>query len=204
MRAIKSLPFLSGAENRESFFRRIKLYYPTLDPRYQAMERAYNTAKDVFRGTLRDDGERYFEHLRAVTLILIVYLRVIDHEMIIAALLHDLVEDFPHLWSIERVRQEFGQRVAYLVEYLTKPSKDEYPKKEDRDHAYHSRFAAAPREFFLIKLADRWHNLLTLGGCPKEKQVRKVAETVQHYLPHAEKHGILLHEIEAALKALAA
>lgn len=194
--------FLKVAENRETFFRRISFFYPKLDPRYQLIQKAYNDAKDAFRGLYRDDQEtRYFEHIRAVTLILIDYLRITDHEMIIAALLHDIVEDIPS-WTIGRVQAEFGERVAFLVEYLTKPPKDEYTSKEERDRVYHSRFRFAPREFFLLKLADRFHNVITLWNCDEEKRKRKIEETRKYYLPHAEDHFILYHELHEAIEAL--
>ena len=101
------MEFLKAAENRETFFKRISYFFPTLDPRYKLIEKAYNAAKDAFRGVFRDDNEtRYFEHIRAVTLILVDYLRVKNYEIIVAALLHDIVEDVPS-WTIERVRAEF-------------------------------------------------------------------------------------------------
>jgi len=195
---MRGMEFLTAAENKESFFHRVAFYYPSLDQRYKLIEKAYNDAKDAFREIYRDDGKtRYFEHVRAVTLILLDYLRVRDHEVIIAALLHDIVEDKPE-WTIERVRNEYGDRVAYLVEYLTKPVDIEDKKK--REQVYHSRFEFAPREFFLIKLADRFHNMYTLWNCDADKRRRKIEETRRHYLPHAEKHLILLHELEEVLE----
>lgn len=190
----------SGSENRETFFARIVLFFPILDPRYLAIERAYNVAKDAFREIKREGGQRYFEHLRAVALILIVHLRVKNHNLIIAALLHDLVEDCPE-WTIQRVRAEFGDEVALLVDFLTRPK---ISGKTDEECAaiYHERFRFAPREFFLIKLADRLHNLITLWACSPEKQRRKIAETRFHYLFWAEEHCILIHEIEGAIEIL--
>ena len=195
----KRLAFLSAAENRKSFFKRIAFCYPSSDYRYKAIERAYNCAKDAFRGISREGGPRYFEHIRAVALILIVYLRVTDYRIIIAALLHDIVEDIPS-WTIERVRNEFGDEVAVLVDFLTKPALKDFVSEQERDEVYHSRFRFAPREFFLLKLSDRLHNLLTLDACSKEKQLRKIEETRRHYLPYAETHLILLHEIEEAIE----
>lgn len=196
---LAKMEFLKGAENRESFFRRIALFFPKSDYRYLAIERAYNYAKDAFRDVEREGGGRYFEHIRAVALILIDYLRVKDYRLIIAALLHDIVEDCPE-WTIERVRNEFGDYVAYLVDYLSKPDKADYPTKEARDHAYHERFENAPREFFLIKLADRLHNIITLASCPKEKRLRKLDETVNFYMSYAEEHFILYHELLEAME----
>lgn len=190
---------LTPAENRKSFFKRIAEFYPRLDPRYKDIERAYDAAKKAFREDERDDGVRYFEHLRAVALILL-YLRVTDHHMIIAALLHDIVEDHPEDWPIERVAVEFGVEVAELVLYCTKPPLEECGTKQEQDRIYHRRFIEAPRKFFLIKLSDRLHNVMTLGTCKLEKRVRKVSETLQFYMPHAEKHFILYYELKEALE----
>jgi GTP pyrophosphokinase len=190
----------SGEENRETFFNRVSMYFPSLDYRYQLILKAYGDAKDAFRGKYRDGGDRYFEHIRAVVLILIDYLRVRDYELIVAAILHDIVEDIPS-WTIERVRLEYGERVAYLVEYLSKP---EIADKVLRNKVYHQRFESAPREFFLIKLADRLHNLLTLWDCKPKKRHRKIEETRLHYVPYAERHLILLHELEAIIEELEA
>lgn len=197
------LKFLSAAENRESFFRRIALFFPKSDFRYKAIERAYNFAKDAFRGKYRDDGEtRYFEHLRAVALIIIDYLRVKDYELIVAALLHDIVEDIPS-WTVDRVRTEFGERVAELVDWLSKPPVSQFKSKKDRNREYNKRLHNAHRDVFLIKLADRWHNVLTLSSCTPEKIASKVEETRTYYIPYAEEHCILIHELETALQKLA-
>lgn len=189
---------LSSAQNKETFFRKVAAFYPTLDPRYKAIERAYKAAKDTFREDVREDGVRYFEHLRAVALIL-MYLQVSDFEQIIAALLHDIVEDHPELWSLDRIREEFGPRVAWLVEYYTKPPLVLCITKEEQDRWYHARFEHAPREFFLGKLSDRFHNVLTLNACPLDKRIRKVAETREYYMPYAREHFILYYELEDAL-----
>ncbi|MDD5165418.1 MAG: hypothetical protein PHG25_02690 [Candidatus Pacebacteria bacterium] len=77
-------PFLTAAENRESFFRRIAQIYPPSDHRYKLIEKAYNDAKDAFRYMRREGGERYFEHIRAVMLILIDYLRVTGSMLLLA------------------------------------------------------------------------------------------------------------------------
>jgi len=195
------MTFLKAAENRDSFFRRIARFFPPLDHRYKLIERAYNDAKDAFREIYREDGTRYFEHLRAVALILIEYLRVKDYRLIVAALLHDIVEDSSY-WTIDRVRAEYGDEVALLVAWLTKPSKEEFESKEARDEMYHGRFRFAPRDFFLIKLADRLHNIISLWACNAEKRARKIAETSAYYLPYAEEHLILYHELLEALESV--
>ena len=183
------------AQDKESFFSIIASFYPSLDWRYKLIEKAYNDANDAFRDTQRESGMQYFEHLRATTLILILYLRVRDYRIIIASILHDIVEDIP-TWTISLVRDVYGDEIALLVQYMTKPK--EYPKEES-EQIYHDRFAQAPRDFFLIKLPDRLHNVLTLNPCALEKRLRKVEETKRYYLPYAEKNQILIHELEQAL-----
>lgn len=193
---------MEKAGNRDDFFSIISRIYPSLDPRYKLILKAYNVAKDTFRHKKRESGERYFEHLRAVTLILIIYLGITDYISICAALLHDIVEDFPKLWSIERIRDEFGDEIALLVQYMTKPGKDEFKDEKDRLEAYHLRFEQAPLAFFFIKLADRLHNILSLGYCNAAKRKRKILETEIHYLPYARKHHILYYDLVQALQAV--
>ena len=193
----------NGIENRAAFFRRIAALFPTFDPRYACIERAYSAAKDAFRNISRDGGERYFEHLRAVALILIDHLRIRDYRLIVAALLHDIVEDVPS-WSVDRVAREFDSEIACLVEWVTKPPSQLFATKHERDHVYHMRLMAAPRNPAILKLADRFHNVQTLWGCDLQKRLRKIEETRRWYLPLAEQHIVLIHELEAALAALEA
>jgi GTP pyrophosphokinase len=128
------------------------------------------------------------------------HLRIKDADIIAAALLHDLVEDVGD-WSHDRVRLEFSNDIAQLVWWLSKPPVAEYSgDKEARNRAYHENLRRAPREAVAIKLADRLHNVLTLWATPNEKQIRKVRETQDFYLPLAECFTLLIHEIEDALR----
>jgi (p)ppGpp synthase/HD superfamily hydrolase len=193
LRIVRKL--LANAGDRESFFDIIKTIYPTLDYRYKMIEKAYDDAKDAFRGVRRVGGERYFEHLRSVALIVTCYLRVKDYRLIVAALLHDIVEDIPS-WTIERVKSEYGEDIALLVEWMTKP------KRKWRYKFYFNKFDIAPRDFFILKLADRLHNLLTMWVIHPAKIAQKIDETERYFLPYAEKHFILLYELEAIIHEL--
>ena len=99
---------------RKSFFKIVGQYYPPDSWQYQLIERAYNVAKKAFREEYRDGGERYFEHLRCVALIIMVYLRIRDPAIICAALLHDIIEDIDD-WTYDRLRTEFGTEIAEIV-----------------------------------------------------------------------------------------
>jgi (p)ppGpp synthase/HD superfamily hydrolase len=191
---------LEERKDRASFFEVVDRFFPRGSAEYQLIERAYSTAKDAFREKYREgSGERYFEHLRAVALILMVHMRIRDANVIAAALLHDIVEDIKN-WSQDRVAVEFNRSVAQLVWWVTKPDVLIFNgDKEARNRAYHQNLNRAPREALMIKLADRLHNLITLWGVDEDKQRRKVRETQDFYLSLAEKEVILIHEIEQAL-----
>jgi GTP pyrophosphokinase len=195
---------LDKEHSRETFFAVVGRYFPKGGADYQLIERAYDTAKDAFRNEKREGGDRYFEHLRAVALFLMVYLRVRDANAIAAALLHDIIEDIKN-WSQERLAMEFNREVAELVWWVSKPSLDKFNgDKNARNRAYHQNLWRAPRLALLIKLADRLHNLLTLWDVPLAKQKRKVQETQDFYLAIAEEQIILIHELEAIINELVA
>jgi (p)ppGpp synthase/HD superfamily hydrolase len=192
---------LKEAEDRETFLRRISSFLPPTDPRHQLIIEAYNDAKDAFRDIKRSSGQRYFEHLRGVFLIQFDYLRIRDHVDLIAGMMHDMPEDI-RSWPIERVQLKYGNEVAMLVDYASKPSKEEYPDETERLAVYHKRFEYAPRKLWGIKLPDRLHNLLDMWSFSPEKIAIKIEETKRYYLPYAEKHGILIHELEEAISEL--
>lgn len=195
---------LTGHRDRNSFMGIVLRYYPPDDERYKQIEKAYCIAKESFRGIERDGGERYFEHLRCVALIIMVHLRIRDTNVIIAALLHDIIEDIEG-WTYDRVRDTFGEEVAILVWYVTKPKVVEFGgDKRARDRRCHENFLHAPRGSIIIKLADRLHNLLTLWETTEEKRTRKIQETQDFYLAFAEREIVLIHELEEILSELQA
>lgn len=185
-------------ENRESFFRRISPHWDIESPHYQLIQKAYDTAKEALRGIEREEGIRYFEHARCVALILLDTLSIHDPTTISLALLHDVVEENPDEWSIERVRMEFGDIIGDGEAMLTKPN--EMWKLTDCGLAYHGSFWYAPRRVATVKLADRYHNLKTLRYCSLAKQLRKREETRLHYLPLARFWNVLAREIEMLLE----
>lgn len=192
---------ISQNSSRASFFAIVAQYFPPGSADYKLIELAYQTAKDAFRESVREGtGERYFEHLRAVALIVMVYLRVRDAKVIAAALLHDIIEDVPS-WPYKRVKERFGHKVADLIWWVTKPSVEDFGgDKEARNRHYHHNLNRAPRKALIIKLADRLHNMITMWGVEEAKQRRKVRETQDFYMTLAEKCIILVHELESALE----
>jgi (p)ppGpp synthase/HD superfamily hydrolase len=206
---------LENPGNREMFFYKVGQIFPTRDPRYRLIERAYNVCKDAFRGMTREDQTRVFEHLRGVALIQMDYLYIRDAQIIAEGLMHDLPEDKKE-WPISRIEQEFKEFERYFLntpagwhlplnlEYIRKPAVEEYETKMLCLHVYHNHLAVAPREVLLSKIPDRYFNLWSQEICPREKILRKIVETEEIYLPLAKRELILVHEIEAQLENLKA
>jgi len=152
---------------------------------------AYVLAKVAHQGQLRDSGERYFDHPKAVALILID-LGVYDWEMLALALDHDAVED-TDLRDSELYRLLFGD---WFVEALMTLSKNQTPD-------YMAGLWAADGRVLMVKLADRLHNVTTLYGVTPEKRLRKLTETQREYLPLLDHlHDIVSNEYKAAAKEL--
>lgn len=159
---------------RREFLARLR---PVLTPRqFEMVELAYEFAKYGHRGQMRDDGIRYFEHPKAVALILIHEFGVTDWRDIVLALLHDIFED-SFLLTERLVERLFGQDVVRDLKLLTKKPKDGYV---GRLHRYGN------ARTLRVKLCDRLHNLRTLHRASKRKQRKQIAETRAKYIPLAE------------------
>lgn len=199
---LKQLAFLEGREDRESFFRRVHLFALPYHNDALLVAKAYQVAKETFRGTHRKQGERYFEHCRAVALILMDILHQTDIQAIVAALLHDIIEDCGNSWPLTRVESEFGSTTSFLVGALTMPLGD-YADRDERIAAFHAQIlkaTATDMRVIMIKLADRLHNLVTCDALIRENQLRMVEETEKLYLPYAKQYGILYKELSQVLR----
>jgi len=163
------------------------------------IERAYFKAQAAHEGQERKSGEPYFTHCVAVAGILADL--NMDSDTIAAGLLHDVLEDTDV--TEEELIDEFGVQVARLVEGVTKLTK--LPIK-NISHADHTRTGVVNKELeyfrkmflmmdddvrvVLVKLADRLHNMRTLGYMPEHKQKRTAQETLDIFAPLANRLGI--------------
>ncbi|MGC7093478.1 HD domain-containing protein [Amycolatopsis lurida] len=140
------------------------------------LARAYEFASAYHGEQTRPAGEPYPWHLLEA-LEVAVDSGARDQDVLVATLLHDVVEDTP--CSLGEVRGEFGAKVAELVDWVTKSGSRE---------SYLSRFVTAPEEVLTIKLADRYSNVQRLHTHPRPaKQASYYAETVRIFLPLADR-----------------
>ena len=181
-----------------------------LDPRIVG---AYDFAKMVHVGHFRASNEPYMTHLEAVTNMIFSWYRtkdltLADSDLIIAALQHDTVED--RGVELTEIKERFGEKVAEYVDGVTELRSEKEEKSDDEDDSKQARDRETIRknvdrgykavEVYIIKLADRLHNMRTLNFVPKDKQIRKAEET-QTFIEIAKALG--MWEVKTELEDLA-
>ncbi|MBY5994103.1 bifunctional GTP diphosphokinase/guanosine-3',5'-bis pyrophosphate 3'-pyrophosphohydrolase [Ferrimonas balearica] len=171
-----------------------------LDPeQVEQLTQAYITARDAHDGQMRSSGDPYITHPVAVSRIL-AEMRL-DHETLMAALLHDVIEDTE--LTREDLAELFGDQVAELVEGVSKLDKLKFrDRKEAQAENFRKMVMAMVQDIrvILIKLADRTHNMRTLGSLRPDKRRRIARETLEIFAPLANRLGI--HNIKNELEDL--
>jgi GTP pyrophosphokinase/guanosine-3',5'-bis(diphosphate) 3'-pyrophosphohydrolase len=163
------------------------------------VQRAYIVARDAHDGQMRSSGDPYITHPVAVT-VLLANMRL-DHETLAAALMHDVIEDTPV--TKQDLADEFGETIADLVEGVSKLDKLKFKdKKEFKAENFQKMVMAMTQDIrvILIKLADRTHNMRTLGALRPDKTRRIARETLEIYAPIANRLG--MHEFKNELENL--
>ncbi|MGY2703152.1 guanosine-3',5'-bis(diphosphate) 3'-pyrophosphohydrolase [Nocardioides sp. HB32] len=169
----------------EPLFRSVRANHPKAD--LALLERAYLTAEKMHGTQTRKSGDPYITHPLAVTSILADI--GMTESTLAAALLHDTVEDTPY--TLEQVRQDFGEEVAQLVDGVTKLDKVKYGDSAQAE-TIRKMIVAMSRDIrvLVIKLADRLHNMRTLRYVRQETQERVARETLDIYAPLAHRLGM--------------
>jgi GTP diphosphokinase / guanosine-3',5'-bis(diphosphate) 3'-diphosphatase len=188
----------------DTLVKMVQAFNPDAD--VEPLKKAYTFAEQAHEGQTRATGEPYITHPLQVAIIL-AEMRL-DMETLVAAILHDTIEDTPVTY--DDIQGRFGPAVAHLVEGVTKlgsiprlrQSADEDKRELDkrRLEAQHQTQAENLRKMFLamfddprvvlIKLADRLHNMRTLGAIAPEKQRRIAEQTLEIYAPLANRLGM--------------
>ena len=151
------------------------------------LQRSYDVAEEKHEGQKRKSGDPYITHPLAVATILAEL--GMDTTTLVAALLHDTVEDTDY--SLKRLQEEFGEEVAHLVDGVTKLDKVELGSAAEAETIRKMVVAMAqdPR-VLVIKLSDRLHNMRTMRFLPPEKQAKKARETLEVLAPLAHRLGM--------------
>ena len=169
----------------EPLFRVVRATHPKAD--LGMIERAYRTAEKYHTGQLRKSGDAYITHPLAVATILAEL--GMTAPTLCAALLHDTVEDTPY--TVQELTGEFGEEIAMLVDGVTKLDKVKYGESAQAETIRKMVVAMAKDiRVLVIKLADRLHNMRTLGFLRQEKQERIARETLEIYAPLAHRLGM--------------
>ncbi|MEH6544200.1 MAG: RelA/SpoT family protein [Porticoccaceae bacterium] len=171
----------------ESLQSKLSSYLPSSDVR--RVLRAHEFALRGHEGQLRHSGEPYITHPVAVTHILADM--HMDSEGLMAALLHDVIEDTPVTRG--QLSRRFGRKVSALVDGVSKLSEIEFSSRAEQQAENFQKMALAMSRdirVVLVKLADRLHNMRTLGVLPPEKRRRIARETLDIYAPLAQRLGM--------------
>ena len=156
------------------------------------IDKAFEVANSFHQGQLRRSGEPYIIHPIAVANILVDL--GMDYQSIVAALLHDVVEDTDY--TIEQLTEEFGEDVAVLVDGVTKLGKVQLNSRETKEEQQaenvRKMLLAMSKDIrvIIVKLADRLHNMRTLEFVDPQKQRDKALETLEIFAPISHRLGI--------------
>ncbi len=169
----------------EPLFRAVRTNHPKAD--LALIERAYRVAEEQHAGQTRKSGDPYITHPLAVATILADI--GMTEPTLVAALLHDTVEDTPY--TLEQVRADFGDEVAVLVDGVTKLDKVQYGDSAQAE-TIRKMIVAMARDIrvLVIKLADRLHNMRTVRYVKQSTQERQATESLDVYAPLAHRLGM--------------
>ena len=189
---LSRLPFVSsgpdsGPKSLDGLLKKVRSYNPKADVR--EVQRAYEFAASSHRGQVRKSGEPFIRHPLEVAHILADL--GMDTATLIAALLHDVVEDTE--LGLEVIEREFGDEVARLVDGVTKLDKITFRSREQEQAENVRKMVVAMAKdirVLIVKLADRLHNMRTLDALARPKQEAKATETLEIYAPLAHRLGI--------------
>ena len=198
--SISNQPSISAAalEAFDKLCEKLKALRPNED--LAPLNKAFEFAARLHSGQTRKSGEPYLMHPLAVTDLLVD--QQMDMACLVTGLLHDVVEDTPI--SLDELRRQFGDEVARCVDGVTKLSKlNMYSREERQAESVRKMLLAMVSDIrvVIVKLADRLHNMRTLGALSPDRQQRIAQETIDIYAPIA--HRLGMGKIRGELEDLA-
>ena len=166
---------------------------------WQFIKRAYFLAKEAHKGVRRRSGEPYVVHPIEVALIAVREIGL-GKKSVVAALLHDVVEDTDY--TVEDIARIFSPKIASMVDGLTKMAGVFNSKSSEQAEYFRKVLLTLSDDVrvIIIKIADRLHNMRTLGAMPHNKQIKITSETIYLFVPLAYRLG--LHAIKSELEDL--
>ncbi len=166
---------------------------------WQFVRRAYSLAKEAHKGVRRRSGEPYIIHPIEVALIAVREIGL-GKKSVVAALLHDVVEDTDY--TVEDIARIFSPKIASMVDGLTKIAGVFNSKNSEQAEYFRKVLLTLSDDVrvIIIKIADRLHNMRTLGSMPLDKQIKITSETIYLFVPLAYRLG--LHAIKSELEDL--
>jgi GTP pyrophosphokinase len=176
----------------------VEAHHPDVDK--EAVRRAYAFAEGRHRAQVRNSGEPFITHPLGCARICAGL--GLDGTAVVAALLHDTVEDTDA--TLDEIARNFGAEVRLLVDGVTKLSKIHFESQAERQAENYRKLIVAMStdiRVLIVKLADRLHNMRTLAYMTKQKQIQKAKETLEVYAPLAHRLGI--HSLKWELEDLA-
>ena len=182
----------------DAFAKRLASYLN--DDQIRQVRRAYYYAEQAHDGQMRKSGEPYVTHPLAVANILSTM--HMDHQSLMAAMLHDVLEDTEV--SKEAMEEQFGETIANLVDGVSKLTHLEFKTRaESQAHNFQKMAIAMARDIrvIIVKLADRLHNMRTIGAMRPDSRRRIARETTDIYAPIAGRLG--MHDLKVELEDLA-
>ena len=190
------LGFLPGGRRATGINQLISTVESYLPPeQVERIQAAYEFGAEAHRGQKRLSGEPYISHpVAAANILGELHL---DAETLIAAILHDVIEDTPTAKT--EIANRFGSEVAELVDGVTKLDQIHFKsQKEAQAESFRKMLLAMVRDIrvVLVKLADRTHNMRTLGAVPAPKRRAIAVETLEIYAPIAERLGLYTMKLE--------
>ena len=190
------LGFLPGGRRSTGISQLLDKLEAYLSPaQVERVREAYDFGAEKHQGQKRVSGEPYITHPVAVADIL-ADLRL-DADTLVAAILHDVIEDTPTAKA--EIASIFGQVVAELVDGVSKLDQIQFKNRQEAQaESFRKMLLAMVRDIrvIMVKLADRMHNMRTLGAMPPVKRRRTARETLEIYAPIAERLGLYAVKLE--------